>query len=433
MKRIMLLILGAVMLVCFSACKGKETEKTTVPNAASAASVPENTGASAQETLSAPPENYTAKITVQINPVFEIYIDAEGKVLAVNFGNADAREVGKNLSFEELTVQQTIQLLLQASNEKGYFSEEARPVEIQIESSDAGLPDGMSDALRLSTLQTVAEFTDEENVGLELRLKMWDKTIVDTVIKDGKAEDPSAAVTYDPNAQTTSETVKGANGATVIRTYDSRRRLISEKSTIPGFGTVEKIFDGNIVVREILDTETGDHTVTDYWPNGKEKATDHHGADGRILNCEYNENGKLIRSYEAMPGGQAMELEYRDDGTLLRGIDTFPDGTIESSYDEQGNVILQVTDRADDQGRAEYTYNGTTLSSTVIYIQNGGSLEKLVMEYSGATQTHTEYYTNGGKIIRKYDGNGNVISEVFYDAAGNAYDNVDDWSSHMSW
>ena len=306
-------------------------------------------------------------------------------------------------------------------------------MEIQISSSDAPMPEGMSDALRLSTLQTVVEFTAEENVGLELQLNMWDKTVVDTVIKDGKAEELPNEISFDTGTKTTTETTDLKNGGKCTKTYDAQHRLVSEKTSYPGLWTVEKCFENGVLTKEIMDTVEGNHTVTHYWPNGKEKATEHQGIDGRVMNCRYNESGKLTYVYEAMSDGHILEQEYRADGTLFHEIATFPDGTIESSYDEQGNVILQVTDRAGDQSRAEYTYNGTTLSSTVIYIQNGGSLEKLVMEYSGATQTHTEYYTNGGKIIRKYDGNGNIISEVFYDAAGNAYDNVDDWSVHMNW
>ena len=435
MRKVIPVLLGILLFFSLSACNRGGEGSPAVPNATAGASgeKTEATQESVQETVFVPVENYMAKITMQINPVFEIYIDNAGNVVDVNLRNEDARNVAAGLSLKGMKAEKAVELLLQKTNEKGYFSEEARPVEIHIESSGADLPNGMHDTLRLSTLQTVVEFTAEENVSLELRLNMWDKTIVDTVIKDGKADDPSAEVTFDPNTKTTSETVNSENGGTVIKTYDSQYRLISEKSTIPGFGTVEKIYDGNIVVREILDTPAGDHTVTDYWPNGKEKATEHQGADGRLLTAEYNENGKQIRCYEVMPDGTSMAFTHRDDGSLLSNVAIFPDGVIESTYNEQGDVILELVDRAGDRYRTEYTYSGSALSAMVTYFESGGTMEKLVVQYSGTTQICTEYYKNGAKIVRQYDGNGNVLSEVFYDTAGKKYNNVDDWSLNMNW
>lgn len=432
MKKLITILLTLGLLCCLIACSQNESGKPVFPDATAGAGAGNNNANQEvfQGNDSVPADSYMAKITMLINPVFDIFLDANGNVIAVDFGNSDAREVGKGLSFKGLTAQETIQKLLQASNEKGYFAEEARPVEIQI--SGTALPDEMAAALRLSMVQTVVTFTDEENLSLELSLKMWESTTVKTVIRDGEADELPSEVAFDADAKTTSETVSLSNGGTCTKTYNSQYQLISEKSSFPGLWTVEKCFENGVLTKEIMDTEQGDHTVTHYWANGTVKATDHQGADGRVFNCEYNENGNQIWAYEVMPDGYAMESEYRDDGTLSKTVDILPDGKVERTFDERGNVILELVDRADSKSRNEYNYSGDTLISTVIYMQDGSSLTKLVMEYSGASRTDTAYYSNGGKIIRKYNAFGALLSEAFYDAAGNAYDNEDDWTAHTN-
>ena len=43
------------------------------------------------------------------------------------------------------------------------------------------------------------------------------------------------------------------------------------------------------------------------------------------------------------------------------------------------------------------------------------------------TKMVTGNYADGSKMIRQYDGNGDLLSEAFYDAVGNVYDNIDAW------
>jgi len=447
MKKTISALLSLCMLLCLAACaSGGRTDPLT-PSAgashtetdATQGTLQESDGPSAeetdappQETAAAPPADYAVKLTVQISPVFEIYMDASGAVTAVYGVNAEAAEVCRELSFDALTAQEALRLLLQATKENGYFVTDTQPVDIQITASGTALPSGMSDALRLNTLQTVSEFTDDADVGLALSLKVPGKTAMDTVIRDGEAQGLTSDIAFDAGTQTSSETVIQENGSTCTRTYNAHYQLISEKTVFPGLWTVEKCFEDDVLTMEILDTEGGDHTVTCYWPNGKEKSTEHQGADGRTLRCSYNENGILISSYEVMPDGMILEMEFHDDGTPLKTTNTLPDGTVTSTFDELGNVILVETDRDGQHTREEYTYSGGQLVRTVVYFQDGGQLTKLETQFTSAGSTVTEYYANGGKIIRKYDTEGNTLSQAFYDANGKVYDNVDDWSASMN-
>ena len=97
MKKTISALLSLCMLLCLAACApGNGTDPSTPTAGASHTETDatqgtlqesdgpsaEETDAPPQETAATPPADYAVKLTVQISPVFEIYMDASGAVAA---------------------------------------------------------------------------------------------------------------------------------------------------------------------------------------------------------------------------------------------------------------------------------------------------------------------------------------------------------------
>ena len=111
MKKILALILTSVMLFTFSACAGKKTETQK----------PENS----TETGFVKPENYTTVIKLSINPEFNIYLDKDNKVLAVEALNDDAKKVKEKLTDTQTVISDFVKELITATNDAGFVKENA--------------------------------------------------------------------------------------------------------------------------------------------------------------------------------------------------------------------------------------------------------------------------------------------------------------------
>ena len=86
MKKLLAVFIVLALLFSLSACTSKEIENNnSQPNS---------------EVGFVAPENYTTVLTVTINPEFKLYLDGEGKVLAVEPVNDDAKSVVDAVSYE---------------------------------------------------------------------------------------------------------------------------------------------------------------------------------------------------------------------------------------------------------------------------------------------------------------------------------------------
>lgn len=112
MKNLLALSLSALLLLGLTACGKSETASS------------ESEPASVSTTF-VKPKNYATVLSVTINPQFRLYLDAEGKVLAVEAVNEDAKEIIDKIDFENIGYEEVIENIITASNEGGFVKENA--------------------------------------------------------------------------------------------------------------------------------------------------------------------------------------------------------------------------------------------------------------------------------------------------------------------
>ena len=103
MKRIFLLVLA--LCLCLTACGNNGSNTTSVPELI----IPEDAGAPIAEA-----KNCKAVLQVQVNPKFELYLDAQGNVIQVICLNDDAREAFASCEVIGLDSSTALQILLTA-------------------------------------------------------------------------------------------------------------------------------------------------------------------------------------------------------------------------------------------------------------------------------------------------------------------------------
>lgn len=112
MKKLLALSLSVLLLLGLTACGKSET--------ASSESEPASVS-----TAFVKPKNYATVLSVTINPQFRLYLDADGKVLAVEAVNEDAKEIIDKIDFENIGYEEVIENIITASNEGGFVKENA--------------------------------------------------------------------------------------------------------------------------------------------------------------------------------------------------------------------------------------------------------------------------------------------------------------------
>lgn len=170
MKKFLAIMLALMLLLTFAACNN---DKDTGVNQAT----PENF---------VKPENYVTVLKVTINPEFNLYLDKDGVVLAVEPVNADAKSVAQDITTtgDIKTVMETI---VSATNKGGFVKENAK-VDIKVtEVKDTAVSP-------MEVLNTAKETADDSF-----------KKIDATVTVSSSVADNVVFVTADPTPETTTQ------------------------------------------------------------------------------------------------------------------------------------------------------------------------------------------------------------------------------------
>lgn len=115
MKRFSAIILALLMLLAFAGCNKKENT-----------SLQSDTVSTVSETTDfKKPENYAAVISASINPHINLYIDINGKVLAVEAVNEDAKEIIADIATENADYLTVIKAFINAANAKNFVKGDA--------------------------------------------------------------------------------------------------------------------------------------------------------------------------------------------------------------------------------------------------------------------------------------------------------------------
>lgn len=169
MKRILALVLAFVLLFTLSAC-GKED-----------VSSPDSSSQGSSEAVFVKPDNYATVLLVTINPQFRLYLDKDGKVLAVEAVNKDAQTFANTISFENKKVEAVVEDIVTKANEKGFVKENAQ---VKFEVSEKKSEEVNVTEI-LNTVTTAANQTATE-LELKIEVKTEDKTVT-------QSEDTSSA------------------------------------------------------------------------------------------------------------------------------------------------------------------------------------------------------------------------------------------------
>ena len=170
MKKFLAILLAVMLLLTFAGCN---RDKDTGVNQAT----PE---------AFVKPENYVTVLKVTINPEFNLYLDKDGVVLAVEPVNADAKSVAQDITTtgDIKTVMETI---VSATNKGGFVKENAK-VDIKVtEVKDTAVSP-------MEVLNTAKETADDSF-----------KKIDATVTVSSSVADNVVFVTADPTPETTTQ------------------------------------------------------------------------------------------------------------------------------------------------------------------------------------------------------------------------------------
>jgi len=234
MKRIALIFLVFILTLSFAACgegKPKTSEKV---NSGTATPVVTATPAPVDKNFEKPAE-YASVLLVTINPQIRLYLDAQGKVLAVEAVNEDALSIKDGLTFENETVETVVKSIVTTAKEKGFIKADAK---ISIE-----LTETKDESVNKTELLAKAETTVNQTAAdlkIEIVVEAEDKTDVVT---------PSATATETIGATNAATSTPGATSAPQTTTAPTPAKLtpVKEKagSWFARYTVGKSLYDAN--------------------------------------------------------------------------------------------------------------------------------------------------------------------------------------------
>ncbi len=194
MKKIIALLMAITLIFTLCACSKSDTSLDT------SSSIPADTQAFVK------PKDYASVLLITINPQFNLYLDKEGVVLAVEALNEDAKTFEKDIAFENKKFDAVVETLITKANENGFIKENAtidfKITEKKDESVDATL-----------ILNNVTKTAKETSTKLEIQTTVTteDKTAENEAVEsqpDESQPTESEPVQSEPSEQTEAHTHK---------------------------------------------------------------------------------------------------------------------------------------------------------------------------------------------------------------------------------
>ena len=369
MKKVMALLLAAVMLLSLVAC-GQTSGSG---------------GAQTGDSFTAP-EGSVCSVWVQINPEFELYINENAIITALVCLNKDAEKAFKGVDVTGTEFERGFRLLLDAVYENGFVS----GGEVQITWGVSRLTNvAFDDAVIVDGFARATEsFSNENNLGLSASMKAMDADRPEAE-EEEQQEEPTPPLIeeenpFGPDVEILERDADGniiltreydSAGSEIITTYDAEGRVVSVTSTRADGSVVEMkrtyYSGGTIKTEEINDDAHDIYELWTYSEDGKSRTAD----AGTYTKTEtFHENGRLA-SYacQAKPGYDLGDRTYE-----------------EYTYDENGQTLTHYIIRT----------NGAHITSTY-HSENAFTM---VVEVNGKVD-HTEYWV-GNDHIGGIDSNG---------------------------
>ena len=160
MKKLIAISLVLVMALAFVGC-GKKEVKVKTPEIETK-----------EEVKFEKPKSYASVITVTINPKFNLYLDENGVVLAIEAINEDAEKIVAKITYKEKNVKEVIENLLSVVNQSGFIKED---VTVNLEITEKKRENVNTGEL----LNTVTNAVNSKMAELEIKviIKSEDKTV----------------------------------------------------------------------------------------------------------------------------------------------------------------------------------------------------------------------------------------------------------------
>lgn len=156
MKKILAFILAATMIFALSACKDKEN--------ASSLSEPDTSSVISAQGFVAP-KNYACIVNLAINPEFDLYLDADEDVIAINPLNDDAKSFANEISLVERDVDDVIEGIVKLAASKGFIKENGHIISLNL----GDIKNSKTNATEI--LKDAAEAVDDAAKDLKMNIK----------------------------------------------------------------------------------------------------------------------------------------------------------------------------------------------------------------------------------------------------------------------
>ncbi|MBQ8868637.1 MAG: hypothetical protein IJ027_02840 [Oscillospiraceae bacterium] len=118
MKKLLALLMAITLILAFSAC-GKDNSS-------------DNLSSTVAITEFQKPEGYASVLLVTINPKFELYLDANSSVMAINALNDDAQSFKAEIDLSAPALDAVIEKILTAANQKGFVNADKPEISFEV-------------------------------------------------------------------------------------------------------------------------------------------------------------------------------------------------------------------------------------------------------------------------------------------------------------
>ena len=158
------------------------------------------------------PETYAYSLTVSINPLVELYFDAENTVVGIAYLNQDAVDAYKEEEIVGNKLEEGMKLLMNATAEKGYIKEDATVV-IELSKVSEDIQESFDTTILLEVSQTANEILEivctEREISLEASVEV-------AVNEKLEKETGIAAPVVCSDCNGTGNNCKECNGTTIV-------------------------------------------------------------------------------------------------------------------------------------------------------------------------------------------------------------------------
>lgn len=141
MRRIGVFLLSLLLVFSMVGCGKKEADKN----------VEKEETTKKEETVT-----YTSSVHITINPELRLYLDKNQQVVDVALLNDDARETFSDITFQDLPLEEAMNVVITASADAGYLTE-GKDINIEVEHTEKSLKENEAKKILQTAEKAVQE------------------------------------------------------------------------------------------------------------------------------------------------------------------------------------------------------------------------------------------------------------------------------------